>query len=575
MRRRDVLSALLASAAAPAQRSRALAPSRAAGIYPQTAAERGAGIVPIDTACSPGRPDRYSANKLPGITDMREGFDIAARQALRAGGAPVQIGSVLALGSSVTLPVNAPVVFTGSGLIDIATGVSLTIKGPMFGARIQVFNANGNASSGAVVLAGSAGPEVYPEWWGCHADSSPGRVGTDNTEALAACITAAAGGAGLNVGLVPIALSAGYYSTGNQVLPPATCIRGVGRAQCGFIASPGTAGQPSGNSAGAWFTDNGNAAKIILEDFALYAQHSDCPYMVYALRLGYNGVNHGTEGYLRGLWIRDCACFSNGFQCDIAGDVGMYDLLSIYCNNLFQQSGIRFMGGAGNMCSQLVSMAAGGENAPPWEPGETYVPGRFANFGGRNYLCAARNTNIPPPTPGFWSAYTRRPQTYAVYLDSPAMVIAGMEIEAPASGAVALSIQQNADISGVLFSLADGAALDHVWELGPSATHWRMAGVNFANGRANSALVRGGNARRADGSFFAGNATGQGVAWSASVRYCAGQIVNHLDVVYLCMVANLGRPPPNAAYWNVYIADVRRQPQKAGEGDWFSDSGPR
>ena len=536
MRRREIASALLSSAAGAAALSKcAAAHNRATPRYPRTTAEKNAHVVPYDPELPPGRVDRY-IDADSSTAAVANGFTCAAAQAQRPGGSPVAIASPLVLDANVILPINAPIAFSGAGMVTIPSGMTLTIQGPMCGPKTQIFQANGpGVAQGAVIFTQSAGPAVFPEWWGCRADSSPSLIGTDNTQPLAACIAAAAGGA-LQVGLLPIVLSDGYYLTGNQLLPPATCIRGAGRGQSGFVAAPGTRGQASGMSAGAWFTDTGSASKIILEDFAMYGQYLTCPNMVYALRLGYNGTQHGTEGYLRGLWIRDCACSAkgnrSGFQCDINGNVGFYDLLSIYCNNRAGQSGLRITGAA-NICSKLVSVAAG-------------------------------------------SPLTGLMPTYGIYLNGPGTQIHGMEIEAVSNHAIALSIQANSDINGVVFSLADHdivantGKLDHIWEVGANATAWKVTGVNylFVAGTGDG-IVMSGNARRADGTYFGGNATGIAAyrRWDASAAYEPGNLVAYAGNHYQCVTKNEGEAPPNMTCW------VREAPDRnGGNGNYFSET---
>jgi hypothetical protein len=519
VRRREFSGALLGSATSAGLPTASCAQPRDCGTpcYAQTAAESAANVTPVAVNWPPGHPDRYQVNTTPGTTDMSAGFAFACMQARQAGGAPVRVANPSAISRSVTVPSEVPLIFSGAGSVNIVgSRVTLTIQGHISGPRNTLF-----LGDGTLAFTQSAQPEVYPEWWGCRGDSMVNThggftfAGTDCTSGLAACILAAAGGEAVNVGIIPIRLGNGYYMTGNQTLPPSTVIRGLGRETCGFIAREGTAGATSGPSAGAWFTDSGNAAKIILEDFAMYGAYAASPAMVYALRLGYNGVPHGTEGYLRGLWIRDCACYTpgqpNGFQCDILGNVGFYDLLSIYCNNRTGQSGLRILGTA-NMCSKLVSVAAGSPADSPagWEPAVRYVPPQAVIHRGKYHMCIEPNSGEPPGDPRFWLPYETA--TYGIYLNGQGIQVHGMEIEAVSSEAVPLSMQNNTDVNGAVFALADGQTLDHVWEVGANAAAWKLDGVNYVFGKAATAQIKNGNGRRADGTYFAGNATGAGAA---------------------------------------------------------------
>jgi hypothetical protein len=560
---------------------RARAQSDAAPRYAQTAAERAAAVTPVTDTLLPGQPDRYVDNAHPGATDMQPGFARACEQARQPGGAAVLIASELAIASDFALPVGVPLLVSGTGSIHIATGATLTIQGYIGGPRITVF-----VGEGKVAFTQSAQPEVFPEWWGARGDSRPNveggftTVGTDCTLSLAECILAAAGGAKLSVGVIPIRIGNGYYMTGNQTLPPATVIRGLGRETCGFIAKSGTAGARSGPSSGAWFTDTGSAAKIILEDFALFACYAECPKMGYALRLGYNGAPHGTEGYLQNLRIRDCACYGYGFHCDILGNVGYYERIATYCNNRYQQSGLRILGTA-NMCSMLTSVSAGSPAPLPWAGATDYPVNSYASLRGSYYRCLrahGASVSNAPPASAYWESHPYNGRTYGIFLNGLGIQVQGMEIEAVSSDAIPLSIQNNADINGVVFSLADAAVrpawthigtLDHVWELGSNATTWKLAGVSYAFAPAATARVTGGNAQRADGTYFGGNATGKGCVtpWSRSAEYVPGNLVSEGGVNYICLRANRGERPPDLSFWDVFYLAPH-----GGDGNWHSET---
>jgi hypothetical protein len=583
MRRRDISRTLLASAAGAGLlfAERARAEPGATPRYPQTDAERAAGVTPVADTLLPGQPDRYLDNAHPGATDMQAGFARACEQARQQGGAAVLIASEVALGADFTLPVGVPLLFSGTGSIHIAAGATLTIQGYIGGPRVTVF-----VGPGKVAFTQSAQPEVFPEWWGARGDSRPNvdggftTVGTDCTLALAECIQAAAGGAKLNVGVIPIRIGNGYYMTGSQALPPATVIRGLGRETCGFIAKSGTQGARSGPSSGAWFTDTGSAAKIILEDFALFACYAECPKMSYALRLGYNGAAHGTEGYLQNLRIRDCACYRYGFHCDILGNVGYYERIATYCNNRYQQSGLRILGTA-NMCSMLTSVSAGSPAPLAWAAGIDYPVNSYASLRGNYFRCLSAHratSNNAPPGSANWESHPYSGRTYGIFLNGLGIQVHGMEIEAVSSGATPLSIQNNTDINGVVFSLADAAlrpawthigTLDHVWELGPNATAWKLTGVSYAFAAAATARITGGNAQRADGTFFGGNATGKGCVtpWSRSTEYVPGNLVSDDDVNYQCIRANRAERPPSLSFWQVFHLAPH-----GGDGNWLSET---
>ena len=422
---------------------------------PATPAEVAAGIVVVAAQYAPGQLNRYLVNAAPGATPMDAALASAIAQAQQTGGAPVTVADRTLLANNATVPAGVPLHFTGNGSVTLTTGKTLTINGPFFSTPTRQVFLNAQAGQGAVIFAQGTCEKAYAEWWGAKADSTLASPGTDCTAAIAACITATSGGAGLNIGLIPIQLLAGYYLTGNQVFTPASIVRGVGRKECGYIAKTGTSG--------IWLTDNGNAAGIIMEDFAQYAQSATCPTMTDLIKFGYGVVGvHGSEGYLKGLWPRDCACYGGGWHLDIKQNIGFYDLISVY-GNAAQSAGSNLVRiqGVGGMASKIVALGAG------------------AN-------------------------------AYSAYLNSAGIQVTGLEIEAPnscSSSFAPLSIQQNAFLNGVVISANNSAntTFDHLWEVGASATTWRNDVQLFQATGAFMATVTNGNGYNiAKNSYFGG-----------------------------------------------------------------------
>jgi hypothetical protein len=523
MHRRDVSRALFASAvgtvAAPAaSEAQTCAPPR----YPQTLAERQAGVIPTNESLRPGNVDRYFVNDIPGSTDATSAFASAIRQAQQVSpsgdaiGAPVTVNGPLAIDDSVTIPaaggasIGATVLLEiNSGSIRIADSKTLQINGAFSAPRIACF-----VGKGCVAFGAGTCQEAYPEWWGARADSAPGlagtigKVGTDCTRAINAALLACAGGINVEVGLIPLRLAAGYYLCGNVTLYPASCVRGMGREVSGVLAAS------SAGSDGSvyWWTDNGSAAKIILEDFAMYGCYAVASRVNTLCRLGYGTTPFGSEGYLRGMWFRDCASSGGGWALDVQGNVGFFDLISIYGNSLPGQNLLRLGGrGAANMFSKIALLGAG-------------------------------------------------PDCASFHCDGPATSIEGLEIEAPASTTTAagskhaLYLGNNTVIHGLTLSGADQTVRDAWIEFGAACTAWEITGVNFFFNTNGTALVTHGNARRADGSYFGGKALAVR-GWKATVAYLPGNIVGHGGCCWTCRlphVSSRSSQPPSATYWELY-----------------------
>ena len=434
MRRRDLSGALfLPVAGSPLVPGAAYAQPCAVGCYPQTTAERSVGVQPLDTSRPAGDLMRYGANPSPGTTDLSAALRQAAAQSVAPGGADVVVDQHCRIGSDVV--VGGQVIVVAGGF-HVDAGVTLNLRG-MFSAP-RSFCLRG---AGKVIFGPGTVGSVFPEWFGARGDAAVDAThGTDSTASFVAAVGAATeNGAGV-VAVHPISIGPGCFIVGNLRLPPATTMRGTGRHTTN-ICCPASA-------VGDWWSDTGSAAKIVLEDFAMYGNRN--PRLTAGLRLGYGAVPHGTEGYINRLWIRD---IPRGVGLDVLGNVGLYDTITVYDSN----TNIRITGSA-NMARGLIAEGgvAGSHSFGVW-------------LGGTN--------------------------------------VSGLEIEGMPSGMVPLRIDQNASIQGLWISLAPNTEFDHLWELGASATTWSVQNLTYYF--SGPALVRGGNALRADGSYFGGNATGK------------------------------------------------------------------
>lgn len=418
------------------------ATSFSVGLNPQTPAELAASITPTNYLYPAGYINRYFTNTTPGTTDATAAFTAAIAQGQQSGGATITVNDKVAIASNVTLPAGVSMTTLANANINIASGKILTLTGFFYAGRTTAFT-----GAGTVVLGDGCCDEVFPEWWGAKNDSNvTASSGTDSTAAINACFTACAAlNAGVVSALVSVRFDAGFYRCGTiNTMCPSMAIRGRGRWTTAIVCNTGTTG--------IWWQENANgAAKIILEDFALYC--NNLAGLTYGLRLGYvnNNSPHGTEGYLRGLLIRDVP---NGTGLDCKGNVSFADLISVYsCQNHISFTG------TGNIASKLVAIGAA-------NPGTMVLLNQ----------CNVHN----------------------------------LEIEAPVTGALPLSIQAPCVIDGLFLSGADGTTLSHWIEMGVSIGGYAIKGVVYYFGVANTTIVTNGNIKRGDGSFFGGNATGSG-----------------------------------------------------------------
>lgn len=373
--------------------------------YERTPAEIAAGVTPTNYAKLPGDPERYGTNTTPGTTDMSAALTAANAQAAQPGGAPIICNSVLHVPSKVT------------------------ITGPFKTPRIRCFSV-----TSMVVFGPGTVEAILPEWWGAKADATAnGASGTNCTLAVAAAIRATTENGDGDTVIHPFRWGSGNYLVGNMVIPAATDMRGNGRHITNLVVVPGTSGK--------WLVDAGNAAKIILADFAMYG--NDEPGLTHGVQLGRGKQQHGTEGFIDSIWVRDCT----GIQVEIDGNVGFYSRITTYGGT----HGI-VIAGVANMANHL---------AP--------------------YACSQIACDLS-------------------YTD-----VQGLEIEAPATGALPLYIRRNSKVTGLTISLASGTTLSHLIELDPEVSSWQIEHLQLLS--KDPTTIINGNFKRGDGSFFGGNGT--------------------------------------------------------------------
>jgi hypothetical protein len=262
-----------------------------------------------------------------------------------------------------------------------------------------------------------------------------GRSGTDFTDAI---------NTALSVLGHPVVLGAHNYLITNLVIPATQSLMGQGMHQTNLICRPG--------SSGTMFTDRGGksgAAKVDITGIAFYGNH--CNYS-HGFRLGYNGVQFGTEGVLDRIWVRD---LPGGFPgIDINGNVGEFGFL------VSQSTGGLQLVGSALMATQLECVACSG----------------FAVNG---------------------------TQTVCNFGDAQ---IGALEVEAQGNGTSAVYFSGNTHLAMLTVSLASAFRGDTLVEIGSRVTSWTVG--NFKLYFQGVPPVLGGGNFKSGRDYFGDNVTG-------------------------------------------------------------------
>ncbi len=339
------------------------------------------------------------------------------------------------LTGNVTVPATLTLRIENGAIINFG-GFTLTVNGRFPWPAGQCFT-----GAGKVVFGYDSCGMVFPQWWGAKGDAAAdGSSGTDCTAALTAAIAAST-----STGLIgdtsfhPVYVGQGNWLTGAQTFPVAMRLFGAGRHSTNFIARNGTAGK--------WFTDGGSASKIILEGFAMYAH--GLAGITHGLQLGRNGTEHGTEGYVKDIWVRDCSA-AGAYGVDILANVGIYQGITVQaCAKNLR------IGGSPSHVSEIVSM-----------------------------------------------------QPTEVGADLSYCTVNGLHIEAPGNSCLPLLMSRNTHIDGLSIALADSTTISHLIEFDAACGVWSFNNLMlFFGSTPASVTVTNGNMKRADGTYFGGNAT--------------------------------------------------------------------
>jgi hypothetical protein len=203
-------------------------------------------------------------------------------------------------------------------------------------------------------------------------------------------------------------------------------------------------------STGTMFTDQGSAAKITIKGVAFYG--NNCSY-TQGFYLGKTGA-FGTEGLLDDLWVRDLPAGFAGI--DVTGNVGHFGRI------LSQETGGLQILGSANMVDKIQSYGAKGFTVS-------------ATTVGTNLQLTSVNA---------------------------------MEIEAPASGVVALYLSGNSAIGSLSLAPTAATTYPNLVEIGASCTTWKIDDVNLVFAAGTAPTITNGNFK-SGANYFGGNATGK------------------------------------------------------------------
>lgn len=245
--------------------------------------------------------------------------------------ATLNIKANLLITSSLALPRDITLKFSGAGKLTPASGVTITIDSYIDAGPSHIFN----LSQGGLFIAGNSFRQfVRPEWFG-----AVGLVGVDDTVPLQTALDFCDSPALQKLRLV---LSAKSYSFTNLLLEDQAYIVGKGLWNSLLKRLPG--------STGVGITERTSATKISLVGFVL-----DCSGVSeVGLRLGFNGIQWGNEAIIDDFGIRD----SGTARCaEINGNVGQIKTMLVQTTGT--AGSLMYLDGGANKIDTLIVISTG------------------------------------------------------------------------------------------------------------------------------------------------------------------------------------------------------------------------
>jgi hypothetical protein len=304
------------------------------------------------------------------------------------------------------------------------------------------------AASPAVVPTNSIWPPGWIPRYGAVADAvvSTG-AGTDNSAAIASALSC--------VGQ-PTFVPPGNWGFKNIVVPNGQTFYGQGIHVSNLVALSG--------ATGTMCTDGGSAAKTDIYGLAFYGQGNtadtgslNVTAYTAGFKFGYGGTAHGTEGTIHDIWVR--ALPAGALGIDINSNVGKY-------SNLYAQTtaGLRIAGTG-------ISVEGGCES---------YASSGFVNTASQTVL-----TDFGDGSVGL------------------------IEVEAGTSAVVPLFLTGNCSVKKLVWAPSSASSVDHVVEIGPSATTWDVSLQSYFQGTAGT--ITGGALKwTTSGAYYGATSAGGG-----------------------------------------------------------------